>query len=177
MLGNFTLTGMMGVTKLHLVNTSAHLHHFTDCVGMFCRFETVIIISDLEYRWNIHPFVKAYLFLFPPDVYWAWVESVSFWLPDSRKPWDDLTLVRLNLDRKWLDSADQLLDSSDPVLRGVLNWRAPHMQTNNTAEWKQSRAPYWNCIIVLGQLRWSCQHLHILCTRMHTWCHLFDPDV
>lgn len=82
------------------------------------------------------------------------------------------SLARLNLNRKWPDSADQPLDSPDPVLRGVLNWRVPHMQTNNTDEQKQSWPGQERIIVVLGQRRWSHQHLHILYTRMHAAIYL-----
>lgn len=70
--GTFALTSIMGVTELRLTNNSAHLHHFTDCVGMFCMFETVIFnhINNHILIFNIvEIYVKAYLFFFPPDVY------------------------------------------------------------------------------------------------------------
>lgn len=33
------ITSVVGVTKPHLTNNSATLHHFTDCVGVFHRFK------------------------------------------------------------------------------------------------------------------------------------------
>lgn len=171
--GTFALTSMMGVAKLRLTNNSAHLHHFSDCVGMFFRCETVLIIFWSWILPKCSPFSKSTSFLLCS---WCLLRTsrecvflAAWFAPTLRWPY---SLARLSLDRKWLDSADQPFDSSAPVLRGVLNWRAPHMKTNNTDERKQSRAPYWNCVIVLGQPRWSCQRLLILYTRMHTALYL-----